>query len=380
MGYSLKAVPLEKLKSLARDLDELETPVDRQQALRVGACCILINSTANECIRNIPEEKRQLATWVRNQRSMVRFVRYKGSSRMRAAMNADISNASDSAKNLLLWVKDYASHAIEVADSRIRPCLEFANLDDINMYVATFQKELESQHSLEDAKNLMWGSLVTGALLLFILPPFGGILLICGLAVYLLNKDKWKKFSEAKIKREIQLKEIKNRDQQLTQFDKELNPAAQEEDREQLQKAIITITEQLQSQYSFLDVACRELGSDALSWEQLAREIHDDSATLDPGLLITQSDQPNSNHTGQSMKEIRNEATKTGEIYTFKITLDDAKSIMKNLGYKRLPREWLTISLTAEEKICKELAKNKGIEYENYFWSFDEGKITAELL
>ena len=90
MGYAFQVVPLEKLKQLGKELEALEAPCERQQALRVGACCVLINTTAEECIRNISEEKRRLTIWTRNQRSMVRFVRYKGSSSMRGAMNAGI--------------------------------------------------------------------------------------------------------------------------------------------------------------------------------------------------------------------------------------------------------------------------------------------------
>jgi hypothetical protein len=121
MGYSFQVVPIERFKLLCNELDGLAPPIERYQALRVGACSILLSEVSEECLNGIGEEKRRLANWVRNQRSSVRYLRYKGASKMRGALNADISNASDSAKSQLEWLRE--------ALNKARPAL----LADLNL-------------------------------------------------------------------------------------------------------------------------------------------------------------------------------------------------------------------------------------------------------
>ena len=64
--------------------------------------------------------------------------------------------------------------------------------------------------------------------------------------------------------------------------------------------------------------------------------------------------------------------------YHIKVSMVDIKSIMREIGYQRMPREWSTVSMTAEEKLCREVARRIDAEYENYYWRIDEGRIRAE--
>ena len=164
MGYSFQVVPIQKIKRIEADLGRLVDPIDRFQALRLGACCLLATDLSEQCLNGIASEKRCLNTWARNQRSMVRFVRYKGSSRMRGAMNADISNAVDSARNTLEWLRDYAPYVIEASSTRMQLCLKHATHKEIEEYKLTFQEEIESTHRAEDSKTWMRGSIAIGAI------------------------------------------------------------------------------------------------------------------------------------------------------------------------------------------------------------------------
>jgi hypothetical protein len=66
--------------------------------------------------------------------------------------------------------------------------------------------------------------------------------------------------------------------------------------------------------------------------------------------------------------------------YCFTIGIELARQIMQALGYKRMPSEWATISIKAEERISRYLAERAGIKYDDFFWSFEEGNVRAEAL
>lgn len=99
MIYTFQVIPLDDLEKYMGILLKLEAPIDRHEALKVGACALLVESMAESCIAGIDEEKRLLRIWVRNKRSAIRLIRGKGSSKIRDGSNAMLSNASDNALN-----------------------------------------------------------------------------------------------------------------------------------------------------------------------------------------------------------------------------------------------------------------------------------------
>ena len=403
MGYSFQVVPIQKLKRIEGDLGRLVDPIDRFQALRLGACCLLATDLSEQCLNGIASEKRCLNTWARNQRSMVRFVRYKGSSRMRGAMNADISNAVDSARNTLEWLRDYAPYVIETSSTRMQSCLKYASTKEIEEYKLTFQQEIESTHRAEDSKSWMRGSIAIGAILLFIWTPAGIILLLTGLAIYLTNKNHWERIRKVESSRKLQLASASEQQRVIEQFDRELKNEEVIEDSSLRSTTISSIATDLKNKYIHLDVACRDLGSDCLNWEKLADEVYQDIETKKeekpegyainnepttsieisedvspaPNKLITKTTTNGSNEIEAFAKNL---ISKDIDDYYFKVNLKIARQIMTGLGYKRLPKEWYSISIKAEERICKYLATQACIEFDDYYWNFDEGNIKAEEL
>jgi hypothetical protein len=407
MGYSFQVVPIEDFKRLSSELSRLAAPLERYQALRVGACCILLAETSNQCLANIPEEKRRLAIWVRNQRSVVRHIRYKGASKTRGALNADISNASDAAKGQLEWIRNAAEHALQQSGKRTKEYLQYVSEEEAKGYTETFRNELNTRASAENAKKILIGLLIGGAIGAFIIPPAGIALLIAALFVYLSNKERWKRLDKAESERTMQMNELRGSLTDLKEFDAELEQTAESEPDTNQVASLRAISLDLESRYTYLDVACRDLGSTALTWRELAQELYSQSSEplnmgegypseskkpesarpANPAGQLTQkrenpTDGRNPTRKESSMREIvTNELiSKDIDDYCFTIGIELARQIMQALGYKRMPSEWATISIKAEERISRYLAERAGIKYDDFFWSFEEGNVRAEAL
>jgi hypothetical protein len=391
MGYSFQVVPYEEFKQFSAELNQLESPIERYQALRVGACCILLAETSKQCLGGITEEKRRLAIWVRNQRSVIRNVRYKGASKMRGALNADISNASDTAKNQLEWIRSASEDALQRSDARMKECLQYISWDEANAYKETFRSELNAKTSAEKAKKILAGLLVCGVITIFLFPILGIILLIAGLFVYLGNRERWTSLKKAELERSMQMAELKISLDEVKEFDAQIDAPIKIVSDDHLTASLAAIGEDLKSRYVYLDIACRELGSTSLSWNELAQELYDESSKEEKGEddvpTITNNSNPSTDKSAEETTAISSEELiadnlihKDVDDYYFTIDMALARKIMKTLGYKRMPSEWATISLKAEERISRCLAERVGIDYDDFFWSFDEGNIRAESL
>lgn len=408
MAYSFQVVPIERFKLLNAELDRLVAPIERYQALRVGACSILLLEVSEECLNGIGEEKRRLASWVRNQRSSVRYVRYKGASKMRGALNADISNASDSARSQLDWLRSAAEYARQKSDARLKESLAHVSLGEAEEYKASFQAELSLRVSSESSKSLLKGLLIVGGIAVFLLPPLGVALLVIALGVYLVNREQWQRLDRAEADRALQLNEIRQQRAELNEFDAQLVEAGSVKADAKDPASVAGIREDLQSRYLYLDIACRELGSSALTWDQLAEQLYEQMDASGPDDLqdsSTPADQAYVSGVQQSDTSEVNDnlpnnpehsvvgtispaanpfsldlITKDVDDYYFSVDLEMARLIMSCLGYKRLPSEWLNISIKAEERISRYLADRAGIDYDEFYWNFDEGNIKAEAL
>ena len=402
MNYAFQIVPADDLTLYHKLLNGIEAPVDRHQALKLGACAVLVASLSEQCVAGIAEEKRQLAVWVRNQRSVVRVVRFKGSSKYRGALNADISNASDRARNQLDQLRSFAPEARRQAEQRFKQAEPFVSVTEATAYVPTYQAEVTKRKSAEESKGFAVIALIAGVIFLFAWAPLGAILLFIALVIWLANKDKWQSIKEAEVARSRQLSEIKQVRAVAEQFQAELDPNPVPQVDETVKPSIAAIAKDLEKQYVFLDVACRDLNSQALSWELLAKEVIDamtDPAPVTtshrapkppppPPLSVSSSQEGNpkdaSGSAGPTNAEhsvaIQIQYEKDVDDYYFRPDLEQIRLIMRHLGYKRMPKDTNALSIKAEERVGRFLADQAGISYDDYFWSYEEGEFKAELL
>ncbi|MCP9796198.1 hypothetical protein [Cyanobium sp. Lug-B] len=388
MGYAFQVVPFNELLSSSNELSRLEKPLDRHQALKVGACSIIVIDHSDQCISGISEEKRCLAAWVRNQRSAVRSVRYKGASSMRGALNADISNASDRTKSQLDWLRGNAPELRRTAELRLQEASRFVSIDEARGYIQTYQREITKIKSAKQAKTVTISFLIAGLVSLFGSRLLGCLLFLVALIIFLLNRDNWNSIKEAERTRQSQIHEMKQELAIAEQFESELNPAPSIQTDETIKQSIVAIAKDLERKHVFLEVACRSLNSMAVSWEQLAEEVLSDMTDL-PSIAHNTSREPraeqafytsSSDGDNEISLSVRVACERDIDDYYFRLDLEQAHQIMRYLGYKRMPREWMTLSMKAEERISRFLAEQFGISYEDYYWSSDEGEFKAELL
>jgi hypothetical protein len=226
--------------------------------------------------------------------------------------------------------------------------------------------------------------------------------------VYLANREQWKRLDRAEADRALQLDEIRQRRTELKEFDAQLVEADSIQAHIKDPASVAGISKDLQSRYLYLDIACRELGSSALTWDELAEQLYEQMATSDTvdikdssdsngqenSCVIPQSKAFETNDHGQCIQQHSSaEASSPGvspfplslitkdvDDYYFSVDLGMARKIMSCIGYKRLPSAWLNISIKAEERISRHLADQAGINYDDFCWNFDEGNIKAEAL
>lgn len=414
-------------------LETFQEPVDRHHALQFGACCLVVIRSADDCLAGIAEEKRELNCWVRDQRASVRNLRYKGASKHRAAANAAISNAADQARNTLDWLRGHAPNCREIASSRINRALSYVTLQEAEGYLSTYVSEVERALRAERWKRRMYWQIGLGLLFIFIYYPLGLICLGIALVIFLCNRSTWKQLAEANKVRQLQFFEIELKRQEESFYDEQLKPVAPQD--ESYEPSLAAIANDLRNQYQFLDIACRDLNSKALTWEQLAGEVMADmkerieipTGSSEDWAVTHQGSSVKANERkvplfkskpppppplpipqakvndgkADTIKPTPDDSSPAGSQsgytkitfgaggrslsaflgsngYHIKVSMDDIKSIMREIGYQRMPREWSTISMTAEEKICREVARRIGAEYEDYCWRIDEGRIRAE--
>ena len=385
MGYNFQVVPLDDLKLFSKLLSTINKPIDRHAALRLGACSLIVIDFARQCLNGIAEEKRCLAIWGRNQRSSIRFIRGKGSSNTRALANASISNQMDAARNTLDWLKTYAPECIESAQQRLPESLSLVNKDEATSYIEIFRAEIYTTQKAQEKKRFMYVLLLVGLILVLIVPPLGICALIWSLHIYLTQRQSWQRLSEAETYRKRKIGEIQALKAEETAFDEQLADKIPDVIDESLPASIVQISSDLQKEYVFLDVACRDLGSEATSWNELASEmISEERGESIHDVMSSSNGPPQTSSLSKTLLTFESDIdleipiSMDSQNIIFKLGLQQARQILACLGYKRMPREWATISLTAEEKICRYLAAMKGIGNESYFWRFDEYEVRAE--
>jgi len=269
--YRFRVVPLDELQTYSAILETFDAPVDHHHALQLGACCLVVIRSAQNCLSGIAQEKRELACWVRDQRASVRSLRYKGASKHRAAANAEISNAADRARNTLDWLRHHAPSCAKFARGKMAVALQHVNIDEAEGYLPTYIEEVGTAIRAANRKRLMFWFIGLGLLFLYLYYPAGLLLLGCALLIFLLNRKSWKEIADAKKMRQQQFLEINLKRQEEELYDLQLDQKPVED--ESIEQSVKAIARQLKGQYQFLDIACRDINSKALSWEQLAAEV-----------------------------------------------------------------------------------------------------------
>jgi hypothetical protein len=389
MGYPFTVIPIGDLELFYRQLEILPPPIERQQALKLASCCLLVIQRADECLSGISEEKRCLAIWVRNQRASVRSYRFKGSSRYRGAMNADISNAADNAKNKLDWLRDQAPYCKSRATQRLLETDPYISRNEAYCHIPIFVEEVNRMSIAANEKRRVIRLLIIGAALLFLIPPLGLIFLLVAGVKFLSNRQAWYDLKKAEAERSNQLNEIKSIKTQGEFFESELAEVEREEIDESLPESLEAIASDLKRKYVFLDVACRDLNSKSLTWGQLASEIlsevNSPQSTNCDSKGSKKLEQAVGLHPPAPVKPTSKESLAIDFIqvmgdWHFEISIDQARSLLRELGYKRLPVDWNSISHAAEVKICQYLSSKAGANYADFYWRFEEGHVKAEKL
>jgi len=302
-------------------------------------------------------------------------------------MNADISTAADKAKNTLDWLRDQAPYYKSKAAQRLLEATTYISREEALGYIPTFTEEINKTASAAKTKRQAIQLLITGAVLLFLIPPIGIVLLLIAGAIFLRNRQLWLALEKAEAERSTQLNEIKSIEAQRELFETALSDIPPQEVDESLPKSLDLIASDLKRKYSFLDVACRDLNSNSLTWNELAMEILGEvNSTRSTGQKLEASFKSQNQADVQIRAQLKplNSApcvisfTNVMGDWHFEVSIDQARSILSEAGYKRLPREWLSISNAAEEKICKRLASDAGINSDDFYWRFEEGHVKAE--
>lgn len=177
------------------------------------------------------------------------------------------------------------------------------------------------------------------------------------------------------------------------QFASELDANPPAEVDETVKPSIDAIAQDLEKKYVFLDGACRDLNSQALSWEALAAEVLDSMTAPDVPVAGRRRKAPppppplpsiaSSQEMGESSGFLHHDVGELGAVpasegqFSFRLSLEEIHQIMWQLGYKRLPSDLYRLSSRAEERIGRFLAVQAVLVYEEYFWSYNAGVFRA---
>jgi len=404
MIYIFQVVPLDQLRLYHGLLTAFDDPIDRYNALKVGACAVLVAELSEQCRLGIAEEKRRLVIWTRNQRSAVRLVRYKGASSMRGAMNADISNAADRARSLLDELRVLVPQYRHLSDQRLQQATRYITAAEAKAYVPTYKSEVKKQRDADTSKSFAIIALLIGILVCFFSPVLGALVLLIPLFTWLAKRGEWTALRDAEATRARQIQEIKQERAVAAQFQAELSPALEPEVDETEAPSLAAIAGDLEKKYVFLDIACRDLNSHALSWNELAQEMMksiDSPSNIGPAALrIAQGPpplppplpaaslrqepgaQPRTLTASEPMVNDRRELHHIshdweGTELRFSLSLDQICLILQNLGYKRMPKDFSSLTSKAQQRIEQYLATQNGVSHGGYEWAYSNGEFVA---
>ena len=376
MGYGFQVVPLRDFEQHRQRLQRLPAAIDRPSALVAAAGALLLQDAAECCLAGVADEKRQLAIWVRQGRMGVRLIRGQGSSNQRAWAQAALSNAADQARNRLDQLQLEAPRALDQARQQLRLTARYVSLDEARAFIPAYLDGLRAAERANTTQGLCLLLVVAGGLALFLAWQLGLALLALAGLLFLGCRGSWLAVARAEGQRQRQHGEAQADAAEGRSFLERLALADSARDPELDQAAVAAIAADLRREHVFLEVACRELGSRALTWEQLAAEIMPaqqlsgedpppPSAALAAAPGLARADSP--------AIAVRQEH---GDLL-FSLDLAGAQAILRLLGYRRLPRSWLTISARAQQRLCTYLAASQSLRAEDFRWSFAEGLVRA---
>lgn len=403
MGYGFQVVPLRDFEQHRQRLQRLPAAIDRPSALVAAAGALLLQDAAERCLAGVADEKRHLAIWVRQGRIGVRLIRGQGSSNQRAWAQAALSNAADQARNRLDQLQLEAPRALDQARQQLRLTARYVSLDEARAFIPAYLDGVRAAERANTTQGLCLLLLLAGGLALFLAWPLGLALLALAGLLFLGCRGSWLAVARAEGQRQRQHGDAQADAAEGRSFLERLALAASARDPELDQAAVAAIAADLRREHVFLEVACRELGSRALTWEQLAAEIMpaQQLSGEDPPPLSAAA--PGAPSQGQSVGgapiggasasaalaapdaapgpasadspaiAVRHER---GDL-VFSLDLAGAQAILRRLGYRRLPRSWPTISARAQQRLCTDLAASQSLRAEDFRWSFEEGLVRA---
>jgi hypothetical protein len=319
MRYTYQHIKPTEIRSRTKDLLEIsKEDINAETAKKIGVICLRAIEIYQETINNIRNEKSALKYWVREARSQARghgrILRYKGASKTRASINADISNTNDRVLNELDNFLLTAQRNLPIVQDKLNKCLRIVSIDAIRSYESTFLQELKKLQEYQQNKSLQLLTRVSAVLIpivviVYLFSGSANFLLFIGaiLAVILIDIILIKyidKYLQGKIDiyenaqkavADLQLKK-KLKDTETKSFHAKLNPeiiAQQEAEarRREQEKAeaelIKALAQKLEDEYVIFDNACLTLEIDADNWHDLARRLQEKDKAQDNTLLDT---------------------------------------------------------------------------------------------
>lgn len=319
MSYTYQHIKPTEIKNRTQDLLEIsKEDINAETAKRIGVICLRAIKIYQETIDNIRNEKSALKYWVRESRSQARghgrILQYKGASKTRASMNADISNTNDRVLTELDNFLSTAQGNLPIVQDKLNKCLRVVSLDAIRSYESAFLQDRQKLQEYQRNKSLQLLARVSAVLvpvvtIIYLLSESANLLLSIGaiFAVILIdvilikNVDKYlqgkidiyenaqRAVADLKLKKKL-------KDTEARSFQEKLNPeiVAQREaevrrrEKEKAEAELIkALAQELEDEYIIFDNACLTLEIDADNWYDLARRLQEKDKAQDNSLLNT---------------------------------------------------------------------------------------------
>ncbi len=335
MGYTYKHIKPTKIRSRTQDFLHISKKnINVETAKRIGVICLRAIEIYQDTINNVRNEKSALKYWVRearsNARSHGRVLRYKGASKTRASINADISNTNDRVLNELDNFLSIAKGNLPIVQDKLNKCLKIVSINTIRNYESTFLQERKKLQEYQQNKSLQLLTRISAILIpivaiiylfstsanfLFFISFVIAIILIDLILLKYVDKDLQKKIdiyeNAQKAVADLQLRK-KLKDTETKSFYAKLNPeivAQQEAEarRREQEKAdaelVKALAQKLEDEYVIFDNACLTLEIDADNWCDLARRLQDKDKAKDNNALDISAN-PAQNSTGHALRDI----------------------------------------------------------------------------
>ncbi len=170
MSYTYQYIKPTDISSRTQDLLEIDKEdINAETAKKIGVVCLRAIETYQATINNIRNEKSALKYWVREARSQTRghgrVFQYKGASKTRASMNADISNTNDRLLNELDNFLSKAQANLPIAQDKLNKCLRIVSLDTIRSYESIFLQDRQKLQEYQGNKSLQLLTRIAAALI-----------------------------------------------------------------------------------------------------------------------------------------------------------------------------------------------------------------------